>query len=944
MKTNLFKTLTSCLFAILLMPSLCRPQQLFGDSSSMFRPDTGQKRIDLDILNMDVEAVLKIISDTSGWTIIPSQKIRGKVSLWSKGATTRELLDKLSLVNNYVYQQEGNVIYLMTKDEYEQLFGRTTKVFCLKHQRAESIKQLLENSLTKTGKLGIDPWSNTIVVNDTADNLKKIESLVARLDQGFVQKRFQLVNAKAADVAQILNKICPKEGPFQPETRTNSIVVFNSKSNVSRIAKLIAQLDQDAVTRVFQIRFQKASELAKQISDFLSGSELGDAKKSDSTKQIIVSDATNQIIVTGSASQVNYITGLLEELDSKVLTTTIPLKRLKALQVLPQISHLASKPENITVDSQGNRLIIRDNTHNIEQIRKVVQELDESLVTKVLTLEYAMAEDIESALKALVTNPDMLQVERRTNQIIVCDSASQVTRIENLIKKLDCEDAYFTRTYHLEHASASHVAGIIESFISRQTPQRTYPGTVPKKEGAKDYEPGERGPLQSTRVSTDTGLEPQRTRITAGSAPGLAATQSLREEPATPSPAKAPSGPGSQVTPGPEATQAAVERLGTAGTVVADDRSNTVTITETLAILSKIEQLIKDLDIPVNLYSYTVKYRQLDSLELDNKLTNFLRPDEDSFSIDNQTHSLHFTTIPSIANRILKMLKEWDKPAKQALIRAKILAASTSTLKDIGITFESFFDIDGVDIILKGSLPSQVGADHAGSLTVRKLTGTQYQAIIRAIESDNRSHILANPRILVLDGQSAEVRMATDEPFTETSIDADSGRIIENVRFLQVGTLLQVKPNIKEDNTVEMDIALDVSSLVEIRNGIPVVNRNIATSTVAVKDNHVLMIGGLKFKRDINVKEKIPILGDAPIVGALFRSDRKEVADTELVLFLQPTIVAASEGEEQPVQIDGCGTTEQLGQNADDGNADSSVLDSQLSGLGKHLICHNSKK
>ncbi len=913
---NFFKVMvTICLFAIMLLSSPTRSQQQSADSSSVFGPDAGQKRIDLDILNMDVESVLKIISDTSGWTIIPSQKVRGKVSLWSKSATARQLLDKLSLVNNYVYRQEENVIYLMTKDEYEELFGRATKTFCLKHQRAENIKPLLENSLTKTGKLGIDSWSNTIVVNDTAENLKKVESLVARLDQGFVQKRFQLVNARAAEAAEILNKICSKEGPFQAETRSNSIVVFNSQSNVERIAGLIAQLDQDVVTRVFQIRFQQASELARQISDFFrsgSGGTGGEAGKAGLSSQVIVSDATNQIIFTGSASQVSYIAGLIEELDSKVVTTTIPLKRLKASQVVTQISHLASKPENITADSQGNRLIIRDNTHNIEQIRKVIQELDEVLVTRVFSLEYAIAEDIENALRPFVTNPETLRVEPRTNQIIVCDNTSQVARLENLIKKLDCEDAYFTRTYHLKHASASHVAGMIEALIPRRSLYRTYEGTIERKEAVPGYEPGERAPIQSDRITTGTGPGPPRPRKGAGSAPGLAAAQSLRKEAAAPSTTKPPATPGPQAVPVPEAPQTDVESLGTAGTVVADDRSNTVTITETLAILTKIEQLIKDLDVPVYSYNYTVKYRQLDSLELDTKLENFLREEEDSFSIDSQTHSVHFTTIPSIAERVLENLEKWDKPAKQALIRARILTVSTTTLKDMGINFESFFDIDGVDVILEGSLPSQVGADHAGSLTVRKLTTTEYEAILRAIESDSQSQILANPRILVLDGKQAEVRMATDEPFTETSIDSDSGRIIENIRFLQVGTILQVQPSIKEDDTIEMDIALDVSSLIEIRNGVPVVNRNIATSNVSVKNNHVLMIGGLRFKRDINVVEKIPVLGDVPLAGGLFRSNRKELADTELVLFLQPSIVAASQGKEEALPNDDYGASEQL--------------------------------
>ncbi|NIP22594.1 MAG: hypothetical protein GWO10_11675 [candidate division Zixibacteria bacterium] len=929
MKTSFLKiTVTLCLFVFLLISSPGQSQQNFGDTSSIFAPDTGQRSIDLDIVNMEVESVLKIISDTSGWTIIPSQKVRGKINLWSKGATARQLLDNLCLVNNYVYRQEGNVIYMMTKDEYEQLFGRTTKTFSLKHQKAESIKLLLENGLTKTGKLAIDPWSNTVVVNDTAENLKKIESLIARLDQGFVKKRFQLVNAKAADVARILDKISPKEGPFQADVRTNSIVVFNSQSNVSRTAELIAQLDQDAVTRVFQIKFQRASELAKQLTDFVSST--GDAKTSNFAHQIIVSDATNQIIVTGNTSKVEYIAGLLEELDSKVVTTTIPLKHLQASQVLSGISHLASKPENITVDSLGNQLIIRDNTRNIEQIRKVIQDLDEDLVTHVFTLEYAMVEDIENALKAMVADPGAFRSEPRTNQIIITGRASQVDRIENIIKKLDREDAYFTRTYYLEHASASVVAGIIESFVSRQGTQKIYSGQTRRDD--RTYEPAGPGPPEVSPTPTRKTLDTNITHRTLGSRPGLAGTKISKTEKVTiPSvvPPPSPPSPGPVATPGPEI---AAESLGMVGTVVADDRSNTVTITETLATLTKVEQLIRDLDVPVNLYSYKVKCRQLDSLELDSKLTSLLRPQEDSFSVDNQTRNVHFTTIPSVAERILEILEDWDKPAKQALIRAKILAVNVSALKDIGINFESFFDIDGTDIILEGSLPSQVGEDRFGSITVRKLTGTQYETIVRAIETDSRSQILANPRILVLDGQSAEFRMATDEPFTETSIAADSGQVIENVRFLQVGNILMVIPNIREDNTIEMDINLDVSSLIEIRNGVPVVNRNTATTTVTVKNNHVLMIGGLKFKRDINVIEKIPFFGDIPLIGNLFRSERNELADTELVLFLQPTIVNASEGEYRPSQTDNLEhIPDQINQDIPDSNVHSNIYDDWLS-------------
>jgi general secretion pathway protein D len=917
MKSNTLRPRSMAFGAVVFLCLLCSGQQPLGYPVATLQGESGQKRIDLDVTNMDVAAVLKIISDTGGWTIVPSKKVteNTRISLWSKGATARQLLDKLCLVHNYVCkEEEGNVISLMTKEEYEQVFGGMTRTFCLNFQKAETIKPLVESSLTKAGKLGIDPWSNTIVVNDTAENLKKVESLVARLDQGFVQKRFQLVHAKAADVAQTIDRIYPKEGSIQIDARTNSLVAFSSEGSVARIEELIAKLDQDNVTKVFQIRFQSATELARQLASLVGssggfgsfnslapasgaagvGGSLGPLR-AGLFEPIVALETTNQIIATGSAAQVDYLTGLIRDLDSQVVVATIPLKRLKAALVLPQIAHLASKPESIKIDPQGNNLIIRDNSNNVEQIRKILLDLDEALVTKVITLQFALASDVETILRAQVTNPEAFRADVRTNQIVICDSASQVARMEDIIAKLDAEDAYFTRTFHLQHAPATSVAEVVKTFLSSQRPKQT-PGAADRgyDSSAVGPEPSAPTPLPLSSPRPSSARE-TTTPPSPGSAPGLASLRAPARETA-PSPATTPT----QAPAFPAAGPSSAESLGTAGTVVADDRSNTVTITETLAILTKVEELVQDLDVPVKAYSYSAQCRQLDPAALEKMIPGFLRSKEDKYFVDETTRTIHFTTMPSMAERLIAVLKDWDRPVRQVLIRARIMTVNTRTLRDIGVNFDSVVDIDGSTLVFQGSLPSQVAADRSGSMTFHKLTDTQFQILIRAIEADSRSHVLANPRILAMDNSPAQVRTATDEPFTETSIDAQNGSTIQNVRFLQVGTVLEVTPRIKEDRTIEMDIALDASSLEEIRNGTPVVKRNIAKSNVVVKDNHVLMIGGLRYNFDMKVREKIPILGDIPLLGMVFRSDRKERQETELVLFLQPTIVGSSEGTERP--------------------------------------------
>lgn len=903
MKRRTYKKLLLICTGIMLAISTMSTGQAtnpFSQNTSILgkKMEDGQNRINMDITNMDVASFLKIISDTSGWTIIPSKDVTAgrsgaKVNLYSKGATARELLDKFALVYDFVCEQEGNLTYIMTRDEYEQRFGQTSKTFALRFQKAESIQALIKSSLTKAGNLAVDAWSNTIVVNDTRENLQKIDSLIARLDQGFTQKRFQLVHARAAEVARILTGLCPKEGPFEADMRTNSILVFNSQSNVQRIAEIIGELDQDMVTRVFPIRFQKASDLAQQLSQLL-GSTRGvqNSEKitaQQSRNQIMVSETTNQLIVTGSASQVDYIAGILQEMDSKVITRTIPLKRLKAAEVVARISHLASRPESIAADAQGNQLVIQDNTYNIEQIEQVLYDLDEALETKVITLEYAIAEDILNALASLVSSPNSLQVDQRTNQVIINDSASQIKRLETLIQQLDREDAYFTRTYHLQHASASKVALVIDAFIGHQRPQQVSAGRTSDEQASTDA---------GLAVPASTTQTPVKREIP-GSAPGLAGTITAKTAPpvSTVSQAGPTSGRGSS-----QETQA-TESLGAAGTVVPDDRSNTVTVTETLAILSKLEQLIKELDVAPSSYSYVFQNRAIDTVDLQSVLTGVLRPEEDTLVVDSASHSVHFTSIPANADQVLETFRKLDQSIKQVLIRAKIMAVSTSTMKDLGINYNSIIESQETSLILDQILPSQVG-NTGGALTFNKLTDTQFEAIIRAIETDNQSELLADPRILAYDNQPAEVRMASDEPFTETSIDSQSGRVIENIRFLQVGTVLQVTPKIRMDRSIEMDLSLDVSSLTDIRNGVPVVNRNIATSTVVVKNDHILMIGGLRFKRDVNTVGKVPLLGDIPVLGKAFQSKRTEKTDTELLLFIQPSIASVGEPIVDPNAVD----------------------------------------
>lgn len=376
----LFGIITAC---------LTTAPEVTAQSASQRLRTTSEKQIDFDLLGMSVDDVLKILSDTGGWTIIPSPKVSGKVSLWSKGATPSQILDKLCLVRDYAYRQEGNLIYIMTREEFEQRFGRVQKIFSLKHLRAAAIQSLIKDSLTKNGTLSVDEWTNTIVISDTPENMEKLEKLLAELDQDVERRTFQLSHAKASEVVKALEKMFPKEGPFQADDRANQIVAINTTPNLEKVAEVIAKLDQEIVTRTFQLRFEKAATVVSQLAELAS-----------SPKNIKSYDSTNQIVVTDIRSRVEHIARVLEELDSRVVTETIQLRYTHGEKLASQLSPLLSVSGNITVHLQTNQLVINDNDRNVARIRDLVAKLDQPVTTEVIPLHYALASDITRELNS----------------------------------------------------------------------------------------------------------------------------------------------------------------------------------------------------------------------------------------------------------------------------------------------------------------------------------------------------------------------------------------------------------------------------------------------------------------------------------------------------------------------------------------------------------------
>lgn len=163
---------------------------------------------------------------------------------------------------------------------------------------------------------------------------------------------------------------------------------------------------------------------------------------------------------------------------------------------------------------------------------------------------------------------------------------------------------------------------------------------------------------------------------------------------------------------------------------------------------------------------------------------------------------------------------------------------------------------------------------------------------IQAIITETESEILANPRIVTLDNLSAEIDIVTQTPYSEVT-ETSGGGTLTGTSFLDIGIKLTVTPHITKDGFISMEVEIEYSADTgaDPIGGVPIVDQRKASTNVLVKDGETIVMGGLR-RRDVSDSvAKIPILGDIPLIGNLFRKKDKTMTETELVIFITPHLI-----------------------------------------------------
>jgi type IV pilus assembly protein PilQ len=181
-------------------------------------------------------------------------------------------------------------------------------------------------------------------------------------------------------------------------------------------------------------------------------------------------------------------------------------------------------------------------------------------------------------------------------------------------------------------------------------------------------------------------------------------------------------------------------------------------------------------------------------------------------------------------------------------------------------------------------------------------------AILRAEKENIDAKLLANPRILVVDNEQATFDIVTEHPYVEKTITA--GTVTESVKFKNVGVKLIVTPHVARNDILRLNIEPEFSVLVErvtvSSSNVPVVDKRSVKTVALVKDGQAVVLGGLRKKETSQQVNKVPMLGDIPILGHLFRFEGEATVNTELVVFITPRIImdpSLSEEELEALEV-----------------------------------------
>jgi len=483
---------------------------------------------------------------------------------------------------------------------------------------------------------------------------------------------------------------------------------------------------------------------------------------------------------------------------------------------------------------------------------------EDRIITQLIPLEYADASQILSLLSPLVSPHGNITVYSPTNTLICTDFASNMKKIATIVQTLDKPGARMETTIiPLQYASATEVSQILTQVLE---------SLAGKKESIRRITPRAR-----TLPTLPTG--------------GVSLARIIPEE-----------------------------------------RTNSLIVVANPQDTERIKKLVSQLDKPAprgkeRIQVYYLKNADAEDLAKILTSTPLLKKgkgekrgigEEISIVADKSTNSLIISASPQDYEEILKVIEKLDVVRPQVLVEALIADVSMDKLFQLGIEWttldkaveEEVRGFGGTRYSMEAANLYQRALQMEG-LMVGLMKGTtegvpNIGALLQAYSKDTGFRVLSTPHILTLDNEEAKIVVGQNVPFVTSSRITEQETVVRSYEYRDVGIILTITPHINPEGFVKLKIHQTVTNLAPeaMFAEAPVTAKREAETTVTVKDKSTVVIGGLIRNDKTEVLHKVPVLGDIPVVGVLFRRKETTMERRNLLIFLTPHIIRTPEEAE----------------------------------------------
>jgi len=475
-------------------------------------------------------------------------------------------------------------------------------------------------------------------------------------------------------------------------------------------------------------------------------------------------------------------------------------------------------------------------------------EPGDQLVTQIIEVKYVSAAQLVPILRPLVPQQGHLAAYPGSNVLIISDRAANVRRITEIVHRIDRAETGEVEVIRLEHASATDLVRVLTTLM-QQSHQATQ---------------GAAGPV-----------------------------------------------------------------------LTADERTNSILMTGDPTARLRLRTIIAHLDTPLesggNTQVIFLRYARAKDMAAILQATVSGRglqkagaaapgkgaaatgaPSKVDIQPDEVNNALVITAPQDVLRDLLSVIRQLDIRRAQVLVEAIIAEITTDKNRELGVQHAvdtrkgsqrgavsiSNFGPAGTSLISLAQDPTQLGNGLAIGIGDLTPGVTNWGVLLHALASDTATNILSTPSILTLDNQEAEIVVGQNVPFiTGQYSTVDNGTSVQNpfqtIQRQDVGLTLKVRPQVNEGSSIQLEIQQEVSSIAPsvVQTSDVVTNKRSIKTTVTVDDGQVVVLGGLIDDNFTDAVDKVPLLGDVPVLGRLFRYDTTEKKKQNLMVFIHPLIV-----------------------------------------------------